>query len=165
MTDSYPCLRVMKLADLTPAEWNPRTITPAAMKRLTKSLHEFGNLQPVVFNVRTKTLISGHQRVKCLQALEKTETEVWCVDLDAQKEQAANLRLNQYDGDWNRDWLKNIMEGLDTGDFDMDLTGFPEKEREELMTAAPPEQENSSAPRTVTCPECGREFTPGKESE
>ncbi len=41
--------------------------------------------------------------------------------------------------DADRAMLRDLAEELDTGDFDMDLTGFDANGLEELMTAAPPE--------------------------
>src|ERR1035437_6356485 len=79
-------LRRMKIADLIPHEKNPRKITPAAMERLKKSLHELGNLSPVTFNLTTKKVLGGHQRLKALVQLGETETDVWCVNLDARQE-------------------------------------------------------------------------------
>ncbi len=56
----------MQVKDLKPAGYNPRKITKAQLERLKKSLQEFGDLSGIVFNVRTQTLIGGHQRNKAL---------------------------------------------------------------------------------------------------
>ncbi len=57
-----------QLKDLNPAAYNPRKITDAQLARLKKSLEEFGDLSGIVVNVRTQTMISGHQRVKNIDA-------------------------------------------------------------------------------------------------
>lgn len=49
-----PCLRRMDLAGITPADYNPRSISAEALGRLTKSVAEFGNLSPVTLNVRAR---------------------------------------------------------------------------------------------------------------
>lgn len=54
----------MQIRDLKPAGYNPRKITKSQLERLKKSLDEFGDLSGIVFNVRTQTLIGGHQRTK-----------------------------------------------------------------------------------------------------
>jgi len=66
--------------------------------------------------------------------------------------------------DADRAMLRDLAEELDTGAFDMDLTGFDANGLEELMTAAPPEFEPTSEDgrldqKTPTqCPKCGHEF-------
>jgi len=55
------------LSDLKAAEYNPRTISPSALKGLGYSLEEFGDLSGIVFNKKTGNLVCGHQRVTALQ--------------------------------------------------------------------------------------------------
>jgi DNA modification methylase len=45
-----------------------------------------------------------------------------------------NIRLNNNDGDWDLPKLKDLLEELDIGDFDVSLTGFAPDEIEDLMT-------------------------------
>ena len=70
----YPCMVTKKIGELSPAKYNPRKISDEALGRLTKSLAELGNLQPITWNARTGNLVGGHQRLKCYQAMGKTET-------------------------------------------------------------------------------------------
>ena len=60
--------KVLKLADLRPAPYNPRTIAPEAVKALSASLASFGDISGIVWNKRTGTLVAGHQRLAALQA-------------------------------------------------------------------------------------------------
>lgn len=57
----------MKVKDLKPADYNPRTISESKLGMLGKSLKEFGDLSGVVFNVTTGNLVGGHQRLKHLE--------------------------------------------------------------------------------------------------
>jgi hypothetical protein len=101
------------IADLIPADYNPRTISDAAMKGLTASIERFGLVEPVVWNKRTGHVVGGHQRLKVLQAKGMTETEVIVVDLDETEERALNVTLNnpniagQFTGD-----LQIVLEDL-----------------------------------------------------
>lgn len=135
----YPCLLTKKINEISSAKYNPRKITDEAMGRLTKSLAEFGNIQPITWNVRTGNVVGGHQRLKVYKAMGKTEVEVWAVDLDEQKEKAANIALNKLSGEFDMPMLKDILEEIDTGDLDMEITGFGMDEIALMMEDAHPE--------------------------
>jgi ParB-like chromosome segregation protein Spo0J len=139
----YPCLVIKKLSELLPAPYNPRKISSDALGRLTKSLSELGNLQPITWNAKTGNIVGGHQRLKCYQALQKEEVEVWAVWLDEKQEKAANLALNKLSGEFELPQLKDILEELDTGEIDLDITGFGSEELAELMEQTAPEEKES----------------------
>ncbi|MBU2501969.1 ParB N-terminal domain-containing protein [bacterium] len=87
-------IQMMALSDLAPAEYNPRTISPAALAGLRGSVERFGLVEPVVWNRRTGRVVGGHQRLKVLQAMGETETQVVVVDLEETEEKALNIALN-----------------------------------------------------------------------
>lgn len=87
-------IETRRVADLVPADYNPRKISPKAMEGLKKSLAEFGAVQPIVVNERTGNIVGGHQRVKALAALGQVETTVIVVDLSLTREKALNVALN-----------------------------------------------------------------------
>ncbi len=59
------------------------------------------------------------------------------VDWPEGKARAALLAANRFGrvGEDEQSMLKSILEELDSGDLDMDVTGYTEKDIEELMTA------------------------------
>lgn len=124
----------MKISDLNAAEYNARKISDKEMDKLKKSIREFGLVQPVVWNKRTNTIVGGHQRVQACKELKMDEVPVWVVDLDAKKEIALNLALNKIEGKFDKDKLRDLFESIDTGEFDLSLTGFEDSEIEKLMT-------------------------------
>ncbi|MFE3196781.1 ParB N-terminal domain-containing protein [Embleya sp. NPDC059237] len=65
--EAYP------LADLTPADYNPRFLSDEAFERLQSSLKRHGVIKPVILNA-DGTLVAGHQRTKALHALGITHT-------------------------------------------------------------------------------------------
>lgn len=87
-------IETRRVADLVPADYNPRKISPKAMEGLKKSLAEFGAVQPIVVNERTGNIVGGHQRVKAMAALGQVETTVIVVDLSLTREKALNVALN-----------------------------------------------------------------------
>ena len=163
----YPCLRRLPLSQLRPADYNPRTISPEALGRLTKSLAELGNLSPITFNVRTGTVVGGHQRLKCLAAMGSEEIDVWCVDLSPEQEKAANLTLNVSTGEWDDARLAEILRELQAVEVDMDLTGFAPAQIADLLSdPTPPEdfqEVDESIPVEHRCPKCGYAWS-GKSS-
>lgn len=136
----YPCMVTKKIGELSPAKYNPRKISDEALGRLTKSLAELGNLQPITWNARTGNLVGGHQRLKCYQAMGKTEVEVWAVDLPENKEKAANIALNKLSGEFDLPALKDLLQEIDTGEIDVEVTGFSMDELATMMSAFKPEE-------------------------
>lgn len=82
------------IADLVPAPYNPRSISPEALAGLRGSVERFGLVEPVVWNRRTGRVVGGHQRLKVLQQMGQSETQVVVVDLDEIEEKALNVALN-----------------------------------------------------------------------
>jgi 16S rRNA G966 N2-methylase RsmD len=142
----YPCLITKKISELQPAKYNPRKISSDALGRLTKSLSELGNLQPITWNAKTGNIVGGHQRLKCYSALQKEEVEVWAVWLDEAQEKAANIALNKLSGEFDLPALKDILEEIDTGEIDLDITGFGADELADLMEQTKPEVEEDEIP-------------------
>lgn len=106
-----------KLSELTPAEYNPRTMTEKAKSGLEKSVDRFGFVEPIVWNKRTGNIVGGHQRYKVLVSKGVEETDVVVVDLDKDEEIALNITLNSPNvrGEWTDDvgdLLRTIGEEL-----------------------------------------------------
>lgn len=126
----------VKIDKLKPAKYNPRLNLQPEDKEyrdIKRSIIEFGLVEPLVIN-KDYIVVSGHQRLKVLKELSFTTVPCITVDLDKQKEKMLNIALNKISGDWDRAKLKDILEELDTGEFDVSLTGFGEQEIEDLMT-------------------------------
>lgn len=118
--------RKVRVADLIPASYNPRKISPKEREELTKSINQFGRVEPIVVNTgsRTNRVIGGHQRLKIYADLgiETVEAKVPSRELTEAEEKELNLRLNKNQGSWDEELLK---------DFDVDLllgVGFEDHE-------------------------------------
>ena len=61
-------LETIKLSELNPAEYNPRTITAEEFEGLKESLKTFGQQENLIVN-KDMTIISGHQRYEAMKAL------------------------------------------------------------------------------------------------
>jgi len=134
---------------IIPDPQNPNKMGDEDKARMKKSLAEFGDLSGVVINRRTGYIIGGHQRVDVLKDAEiitedlpKPEPDgtvargylkhggrkysVRVVDWPEKKAHAALLAANRFGrvGVDDSQLLKDMLEELDTGEFDMGLTGF-----------------------------------------
>jgi len=88
--------QVFRVADITPAEYNPRTISAKAKAGLEQSLSRYGYLQDVIVNIRNgkNTIVGGHKRLEALGLPAESEIECTIVDLSDQDEKALNITLN-----------------------------------------------------------------------
>jgi ParB-like chromosome segregation protein Spo0J len=130
-------IKTIPISKINPVDYNPRKdLQPSdpEYKKLKKSLTEFDCIEPLVWNEKTGNLVGGHQRLKVLKEMGRAEVEVSIVRLDDAKEKALNLALNKISGEWDLPRLKDLLEEINTGAFDIEITGFDDKEIEELMT-------------------------------
>lgn len=130
-------IRRIPVSEINPAVYNPRVnLQPGDpdYEKLKKSIEAFDYIEPLVWNERTKTLISGHQRLKILIEQGITEVEVSVVDFPLEKEKACNLALNKIRGDWDENKLAVLLEELQkTPNFDLSLTGFDTPEISQIF--------------------------------
>lgn len=115
-----------RLADLTPASYNPRVaLRPGdpAYEKIVRSIEDFGYCDPIIVN-QDGTIIGGHQRVQVLKDLGAEYVDVVVVDLDPTKEKALNIALNKITGAWDTAKLTELIGELDLEGYDLDRTGF-----------------------------------------
>lgn len=114
----------MKIADLHRAAYNPRVdLQPGdeEYETIKKSVETYGLVQPIVWNKRSGTVISGHQRLTVLEDMGETEADVSVVDLSDIQEKQLNIAMNKVTGEWDDRKLSEILSEL--GDEAPD-TGF-----------------------------------------
>lgn len=124
-----------KLKDLIPAEYNPRkelTSEDEEYHKIKRSIEKFGYVDLIIIN-NDGTIIGGHQRYNVLRDLGFNEIDVIVLDLNKQDEKALNVALNKISGEWDEVALRDLLVDLDLEDFDVSLTGFNEKEIDELL--------------------------------
>ena len=129
-------IRKIPIDQINPTEYNPRKdLQPddPEYEKLKKSIREFDLVEPLVWNKRTGNLIGGHQRLKILIENGIKEVDVSVVDLPENKEKALNIALNKIQGDWELLKLKDLLQEIDTGEFDIEITGFDDEEIEDLI--------------------------------
>ena len=144
----------IKLIDIEPADYNPRTITEEAKKKLRNSIETFGLVEPIIINTKNNRIIGGHQRYQILldmvmedDNLAEKEYDYLIKDdygfiFDSNKllienedyEKALNIVLNNTNlmGDYDYQKLGTLLEELEFNGFNLEFTGFEEFERDEI---------------------------------
>ena len=126
----------LKITQLIPADYNPRKdLKPgdAEYEKLKRSIHEFGYVEPIIWNKTTSHIVGGHQRLKILLDLGFQEIECVIIEMDEEKEKALNIALNKINGDWDKEKLALLITDLQGADFDVSLTGFDAAELDDLF--------------------------------
>lgn len=127
--------RTVKRSEISFASYNPRVISEDARKKLKKNLQTVGLLGGVVWNERTGNLVSGHQKVSIMDAVNRFNPEtgdndyefrVEVVDFDEKTEKEQNLFMNNkaVQGTYDDDMLRSLLADIDytnAGFEEMDL--------------------------------------------
>ena len=122
----YQNFRTMTVhrSQLRNAEYNPRIMDKGAMKRLREGIKKHGLVQPIIWNSRTGNIVGGHQRVRQLDSLERSEDyelTVAVIDVDEREEAEINVQLNNtsMQGEWDLDLLASLATEYDLSFDDM----------------------------------------------
>ena len=115
---------------------NPRKITDFQFNNLRRSIDEYGFIDPIIINSKTKMIIGGHQRYKVLK--ENNIREGYIINLgdiswvftdddlevlDENYEKAMNISLNKISGEWDNKKLNQM--NINIGEL---LSEYEEKE-------------------------------------
>ena len=140
----------IKLTQIEPADYNPRTITEEARKKLRNSIETFGLVEPIIINVNNNRIVSGHQRYDILldmlmesDNLAEREFDYLVKDdygyifdfnqlqiKNEDYEKALNIVLNNTNlmGDYDYQKLGTLLEDLEFNGFNLEFTGFDDLE-------------------------------------
>ena len=185
----------VRLADLVPADYNPRRGLSLGEKRaLRNSIQKFGMVYPLVVNKRNNVIVGGHQRYAELKELGVETVPVVWVDMDEEQEKRANIQLNSIEADWDLEKLQEVVypwttdEVEDVGFTRVEASALlagiymnPDKKaqmlaelreaRQALKEEEPPEEhKDEKEVKFLTCPKCGyraesTEFYPEEKAE
>lgn len=146
-------IKTMLLKDLKPAPYNPRKISPQALKGLTASIKRFGLVQPIILNARSGFVVGGHQRIEAMKATGEKDAQVLVVDLPDEEERALNVTLNSpaISGTFTDELqpiLDDIRESLPHDFVDLRLDDLLS---DSLSTATGNEDEAPAVPKQTSC--------------
>ena len=143
-------IETRRLADLKPADYNPRKkLVPGdpEYEKIARSIEEFGYCDPIIIN-KDGTIIGGHQRTQVLLDMGAETADCVVVDLDPDKEKALNIALNKITGSWDEAKLTELIGSLDLEGYDLTKTGYSEPELKSILAQV-----------TVTPDDFGQEFS------
>ena len=122
------------IGDLRPDPFNPRRISDDELESLTRSIREFGLVDPIIARREDKTVIGGHQRLLAARRLGLETVPVIFVDVTAEQAKLLNLALNRISGEWDQELLARMLADLkETPNVDISLSGFDEDEVAKLL--------------------------------
>ena len=101
------------VADIIPANYNPREITKKQFAEIKESVDKFGLVDPLIVNIhpnRKNILVGGHQRLQVIIYMGLKTAPCVEVNLDEKQEKELNVRLNKNQGQWNFDNLANFFD-------------------------------------------------------
>lgn len=125
-------IETTKISALHPDPANPRQIGKSELEALTRSIGEFGLVDPIIARRDDKIVIGGHQRLQAARKLGLQTVPVIFLDIDESKARLLNVALNKISGEWDDELLARLLDNL--GDqVDPTLTGFDESEIEGLL--------------------------------
>lgn len=127
-------IEYIKINELKPFTGNPRKIDDDEMKKLRRSIKEYGFVDPIIVRKETNQIIGGHQRVEAakLEKLNKVPV-VYLEGLSNEKAILLNIALNKISGEFDWPKLGDLFAELDTGDIDLTMSGFDLDEIGDLM--------------------------------
>src|SRR4051794_25967496 len=86
------------LDQLRPDPFNPRRISEAELEALTRSIREFGLVDPFVARREDMVLIAGHQRLLVARRLGFEVVPVILLDISMERARLLNVAFNRISG-------------------------------------------------------------------
>ena len=122
------------IGELRPDPANPRRISDRELESLTRSIQQFGMVDPVIARREDNTVIGGHQRLLAARRLGMEKIPVIFLDVSKEEARLLNLALNRISGTWDDELLARLLSDLDqTPDVDLALAGFDDDEINKLF--------------------------------
>ena len=133
-TPALLTVEYLPIGDLKPDPFNPRRISDEELETLTRSIQQFGLVDPIIVRRADLTVIGGHQRLVAARRLGYDAVPVVLVDLSQEQARLLNLALNKITGTWDQELLARLLKDLSiVPEVDLSLSGFGEDELQKLL--------------------------------
>ncbi|MFQ6026823.1 MAG: site-specific DNA-methyltransferase [Dehalococcoidia bacterium] len=122
-------INLLPIGELKPDPGNPRRISDQELESLTRSIREFGMVDPIIARSEDKTVIGGQQSLVAARRLGLKQVPVVLVDLSLEQARLLNLALNRISGSWDQELLARLLSDLNNvPKIDLTLSGFSDDE-------------------------------------
>jgi ParB-like chromosome segregation protein Spo0J len=161
---------IVDISTLRPNPRNPNRHPDTQIDLYAKAIAGNGWRRPITISNLSGMITRGHGALLAARKLGLKTAPVDYQDYASEALEMADIvadnRLAEL-AELSLTGVKDILLELNTGDFDMDLTGFDAGEMERLMTSfttpdflptSADEQPRLDEKAKVTCPNCGHEF-------
>lgn len=151
----------VNIDELRPNPRNPNTHPPEQLALLCKTIAAQGWRLPICVSTRSGYIVRGHGRYEAAKLLGCTTVPVSYQAYESDDLEMADLlmdnRINELN-EWNNASLKDLLESMDTGALDMNLTGFTDDELNRLMSQFHTEEEPVSTDEDAPSPKICRPY-------
>lgn len=144
------------LEKILPLPWNPNRHSAEQLDNLEKLIRGHGTRDPIEVD-RDYWCLSGHARLAVAKRLSLKTFPVlrypdWTVEDDKVKAYVFAANENARKAEIDMKLANQILNEIDSGAFDMELTGLLEKEREQLATWTPEDMSEAAGEDEVPDP-------------
>ena len=161
-------VKMVDVTDLKPNPRNPNQHGDIQVALLAKNIRALGWRHPIIVSNRSGLIVAGHARLAAANMLGCSTVPVDHQDFDTDADEMAYLiadnRIAEL-AEIDNAMIKDLLQELDTGEIDTDLTGFTADALESLtlqehqddnpVDLDPPED---GSIRPAKCPKCGFDF-------
>ncbi len=133
-TEQQIQIEQVPIGDLRPDPANPRRISDQELETLTRSISEFGLIDPIIARREDKMVIGGHQRLLAARKLGYKTVPVVLTDLTVEQAHLLNIALNKISGSFDQELLARLLKELqEVPNIDLSLSGFEDDELKKLL--------------------------------
>jgi DNA modification methylase len=133
-TEQQIQIEQLPIGDLRPDPANPRWISDQELETLTRSISEFGLIDPIIARREDKMVIGGHQRLLAARKLGYKTVPVVLTDLTVEQAHLLNIALNKISGSFDQELLARLLKELqEVPNIDLSLSGFEDDELKKLL--------------------------------
>lgn len=154
---------------IIPCPKNPNTHPEKQIKLLAKIIKAQGWRVPITVSKRSGFIVRGHARLEAAKILNIDKIPVDLQDYGTEAEEYADLIADNRMAELaviDRPLLKDILQEIDTGAIDIEITGFGVEEIKDLMVEYHPLEDENEENKDesiakcdkVSCPECSNIF-------